>query len=138
MKLDSPRLPRPPVELASQARFRRPALRVALGVDENPLAALKSLIGRHFAGAADRPTPAELAGLLRAPRPDRRGRILLYNLFASMRFPEYRELAHCAGISLHDLARAIRHSGAKPARAIRWLNQFAAPPPAPRPSRGRE
>ena len=124
MKPDNPR-ERIRVELAPQERFDRPALRSPLGKAGHPLSTLTSLIGRHFAGYADRPTPEELARALGAPLPDPRQRILLYNLFASMRFPEYRELAHLEGIPLHDLARALRHSGARPVRAIRWLNQFA-------------
>jgi len=115
------------VELAPQDRFDRPALHAPLGKAARPLSTLRSLIGRHFAGSADRPTPEDLALALGAPIPDPRQRTLLYNLFASMRLPEYRDLAHLEGIPLHDLARALRHSGARPVRAIRWLNQFAAP-----------
>ncbi len=123
MKPDNPRK-RTRVELAPQHHFDRPALRAPLGKAGPPLSTLKSLIGRHFAGFADRPTPEELALALGASRPDPRQRTLLYNLFASMRFPEYRDLAHLEGIPLHDLARALRHSGARPVRTIRWLNQF--------------
>ena len=127
MKLDDPRK-RVQVELADQERFDREVLREPWGESGSGRKYLASLLGRHFAGHADRPTPAELDRALRSPRPDRKQRGHLYNLFGSMRFLEFRDLAHEGGLPVYDLARALRHSGAKPVTAIRWLNQFAASP----------
>ena len=130
MKLDDPRV-RTRVELAPADRFDRRELRRPLGTGGRRLDYLRSLLGRHFAGHADRPTPEELDRVLRAPAPDRRQRGALYNLFGSMRFPEFRDLAHLGELPIHDLARALRHSGARPVTAIRWLNQFARGSEAP-------
>ena len=128
VKLDDPRV-RVHVELVPQHRFDREELRRPFGSNGDGLGYLKSLIGRHFAGHGSPPTPAELDRALRTPRPDRRQRGHLYNLFGSTRFLEVRDLAHLGGLPLYELARAIRNSGARPTTAIRWLNQFASPPP---------
>lgn len=116
------------VALLPLSRFDREALRQPLtgeGTTRNgraPLPVMQSLLGRHFAGMAEAPTPAELWQALRASAVGARERGALYNLFGSMRFPEYRELVFDAGIA--------------PFTATRWLNRFAAPePPEDRPRR---
>ena len=126
MKLADPRV-RTRVQLAPQECFDRAALRRPFGTDGGRLGYLKSLVGRHFAGHGSPPTPRELDRALRAPQPDHRQRGHLYDLFGAMRFLEVRDLAHLGGLPLYELARAVRNSGAQPARAIRWLNRFAAP-----------
>ena len=125
MKLADPRV-RTRVELAPQECFDREVLRRPFGPEDGRPGYLKSLIGRHFAGHGSSPTSAELDRALRARHPDRRQRGHLYDLFGSMRFLEVRDLAHLGGLPLYELARAVRNSGARPARAIRWLNRFAS------------
>ena len=129
MKLDNPRV-RPALELAVQQRFDRDVLRKPLDPSAGRVDYLRSLLGRHFAGRADRPTPAALRRALRAVRPDRTQRGILYTLFGGMRFLEFRDLVHVEGLPIYDLARALRHSGARPVTTVRWLNQFASPGPS--------
>lgn len=129
MKLDNPRV-RPAVELAVQQRFDREVLRQPFHPNAGRVDYLRSLLGRHFAGHADRPTPAALRRALHAVRPDRTQRGILYTLFGGMRFLEFRDLVHVEGLPIYDLARALRHSGARPVAVIRWLNQFASPEPS--------
>lgn len=131
------------VALLPLSRFDREALRRPLtgeGTTRNgraPLPVMQSLLARHFAGMAEAPTPAELWQALRASTVGARERGALYNLFGSMRFPEYRELVFDAGLPLYELARALTNAGIAPFTATRWLNRFAAPePPAARPRRG--
>lgn len=129
MKLDNPRV-RSAVELAVQERFDREVLRKPFHPSAGRVDYLRSLLGRHFAGHADRPTPAALRRALRAVRPDRTQRGILYTLFGGMRFLEFRDLVHVGGLPIYDLAQALRHSGARPVTVIRWLNQFASPGPS--------
>lgn len=123
------------VALLPLSRFDREALRRPLpeeGTTRNgraPLPVMRSLLARHFAGVGDAPGPAELWEALRASAVGARQRGALYNLFGSMRFPEYRELVFDAGLPLYELARALTNAGIAPFPATRWLNQFAAPEP---------
>ena len=126
MKLADPRV-RTRVELAPQECFDRAALRRPFGPEDGRPGYLKSLIGRHFAGHGSPPTSAELDRALRARHPDRRQRGHLYDLFGSIRaswksgiWPIWED---CPSTNWPAPSGT---PGARPARAIRWLNQFAS------------
>lgn len=115
-----------PLERFDREELRRPLS--AEGTTRNgraPLPVMRSLLARHFAGYADAPSPRALWRALRAPEVGRESRGALYNLFGSMRFPEYRELVFDAGLPLYELARAMGNARIAPVTATRWLNQFA-------------
>lgn len=119
------------VALLPLERFDREALRRRLPAEGTtrhgraPIPVMRSLLARHFAGYADAPSPQSLWRALRAPEVGRESRGALYNLFGSMRFPEYRELVFDAGLPLYELARAMGNARIAPFTATRWLNQFA-------------
>lgn len=121
------------VVLLPLARFDREVLRRPLpaeGTTRNgraPIPVMRSLLARHFAGHADAPGPHALWRALRAREVGPESRGALYNLFGSMRFPEYRELVFDAGLPLYELARAMGNARIAPFAVTRWLNQFAGP-----------
>ncbi len=97
---------------------------------------LRFAIGRWFAGFRAAPSPAQLREYLLAPNlavyPNGRPRSALYNLFGCMAPVGMLELRTAEGLTIHELVRALHHSGVRRSCLVRRLEPYASPPLRPR------
>lgn len=82
----------------------------------------------YFAGVPQRPSPEDLARLLRSSELDDTNAFVLYQLFGAIYMDEIPLLLSHERLTVHELARAVHLSGVRRAEVIHWLNQFAVPP----------
>ena len=100
---------------------------------DHPL--LSVIASAYLAGVPQRPSPAALARMLRAPELDDSDAFVLHQLFAAIFPAELALLLSQERLTVYELARAVHLSGTRRAQVVRWLHQFAIPPrstdPAP-------
>ena len=96
---------------------------------------LRFALGRWFAGFRDAPGPEQLREYLLARRldgyPDAHPRAALYNLFGCMAPVEMLELRTAECLTMHELVRALHHSGVRRACLVRRIEPYADPPLRP-------
>ncbi|MDE0103964.1 MAG: hypothetical protein OXN89_16445 [Bryobacterales bacterium] len=122
----------PPLDHFSKARHhRRPRSR-----PDPEHKWLRFAIGRWFAGFRDAPSPAQLREYLLMPSlaafPNAHPRSTLHNLFSYMAPVEMLELRTAEGLTIHELVRALHHSGVWRSCLVRRLEPYASPRLRPR------
>ena len=86
-------------------------------------------IGRkHLAGDVDQPTNREISTALSTPTPSTTQIGHLRTIFEGCPRHLLDALMENAGATVYEIARAMHLCGAKQARAMDWINQWAAPP----------
>ena len=97
---------------------------------------LRFAIGRWFAGFRNAPSPARLREYLLAPSlaayPNAHPRSVIHNLFSCMAPVEMLELRTAEGLTIHELVRALHHSGVWRSCLVRRIEPYACPPLRPR------
>ena len=94
-------------------------------------AVLRQVIGREFAGAAERPTPSTLhAWLVADARSPRERAWCSETLVAASADPWFslRAMVGEDALSIYDLARVCAEDGCQHAPLTNWLNQYADQP----------
>ena len=92
---------------------------------------LETLSADHLAGFNPRPDGRSLRRLLRAESLTEPEAHMIEQFLTRLRMIEMAYLLSRAGLTLHEIARAMLLSGVMTPRKVHWLNQFAARP-APR------
>ncbi len=86
------------------------------------------LSGGHLAGYPDRPTGAELARIFRATRMTDVERDQVWHVFACIHLWDLPGLLSAGGMSVYEVARAIRLSLTLRPHVVAWINLFGVPP----------
>lgn len=97
----------------------------------DPYEYLGTLSADHLAGYRSRPDGATLHRLLRADRLTGEEAHLVEQFLSRIRMIELASLLRRAGLSIHELARAMHLSGTTTAAKTNWINQFASQPAPP-------
>ncbi len=83
---------------------------------------------KHLAGDVNRPTTREISAALRTPAPTAAQLGHLRTIFEGCPRHLLGALMENAGATVYEIARAMHLCGAKQARAVDWINQWAAAP----------
>lgn len=89
---------------------------------------LETLSADHLAGFNPRPDARTLRRLLRADRLTDAEAHTIEQFLTRLRMIELAYLLSRAGLTIHEIARAILLSGLTTPAKVHWLNQFAAAP----------
>lgn len=83
---------------------------------------------KHLAGDVGQPTTRDISIALRTPAPDATQIGRLRTIFEGCPRRLLGALMENAGATVYEIARAMHLCEAKQARAVDWMNQWAAPP----------
>lgn len=116
------RMPPMPLEWFDHenAHFRTPCA--------DPDRYVETLSADHLAGFNPRPNGKTLRRLLRAESLTGPEAHMIEQFLTRLRMVEMAYLLSRAGLTIHEIARAMLLSGVMTPRKVHWLNQFAAPP----------
>lgn len=89
---------------------------------------LDTLAADHLAGFNPRPDGRTLRRLLRADRLNDAEAHMIEQFLTRVRMIELAYLLSRAGLTIHEIARAMLLSGLTTPAKVHWLNQFAAAP----------
>ncbi len=89
---------------------------------------LEALSADHLAGYHPRPDGRTLHHLLRAEHLTEQQAHLVEQFLARLRMVEMANLLSRAGLTIHEIARAMHLSGSTTPAKTHWINQFAAKP----------
>lgn len=105
------------------AHYRPPCL--------DPYKYLDALSADHLAGYQPRPDGQTLRRLLRADNLTEQEAHLVEQFLARLRMTETASLLSRAGLTIHEIARAMHLSGSTTPAKTHWINQFATCPSRP-------
>ena len=91
---------------------------------------LDTLSADHLAGYHPRPDGRTLRSLLRADHLTEQQAHLVEQFLARLRMIELANLLTRAGLTIHEIARAMHLSGSTTPAKTHWINQFATRPPS--------
>lgn len=94
----------------------------------DPYKYLEALSADHLAGYHPRPDGRTLHHLLRAEHLTEQQAHLVEQFLARLRMMEMAYLLTRAGLTIHEIARAMHLSGSTTPAKTHWINQFAAMP----------
>lgn len=83
---------------------------------------------KRLAGHGARPTPQTLAAALTTPTPSDIEKSVLREVFEGTPRRELGAMMDGAGATVYEIARAMHLCDARQARAVDWINQWAAQP----------